>query len=112
MTLRKENRILRIVLQTLALLLFLVVLPFGSWYYLKNGMDYRVSTMSDLKQYGKMPAFFYTTFADTTFDNAAIKDKIVVANLLDLQNTSMRQNFGTILQRLHDQFKGREDVLF
>lgn len=112
MTVRKENRIIRIILQTLALLLFLVVLPFGSWYYLKNGLDYRVATMSDLKQYGKMPAVSYATFADTTFNNTHIKDKIVIANVLDLQNEFMRQTFGPILQKLHDQFKGREDIVF
>ncbi|MCE2788828.1 MAG: hypothetical protein LW630_02815 [Saprospiraceae bacterium] len=32
----------------IALFLLLVVVPFGSWYYLKSGLDYRKKALSDL----------------------------------------------------------------
>lgn len=106
------NKTLRIVLQTLALLLFLVVLPFGSWYYLKNGMDYRVATMGELKKYGKTPSLSYITYAGQRLDDSVFVNKILIASILDFSNSSMLENFGKTLEKLHQQFDERKDVLF
>jgi hypothetical protein len=103
---------LKIILQTLALLLFLVVLPFGSWYYLKNGMDYRVATMGELKHYGKIPTLSYTTYTNQTLTDSFFINKILIASVLDLKNPEMSETFGEVLEKLHEQFNERKDVLF
>lgn len=100
------------VLQTLALLLFLVVFPLGSWYYLKNGMDYRVATMGELKHYGKIPALSYTTFANQTLTDSFFTNNILITSVLDFQNAAMSETFGKTLEKLHEQFDERKDVLF
>lgn len=109
---RKQNKILRLVVATLILFFLLVVLPFGSWYYLKDGLDYRIKTMGELKQYGALPNFSYTTFQNTTIAAADLKGKVAVANVLDLQKEQLTHTFGNTLEKLHDQFKERKDVFF
>lgn len=44
----------RNIVQTLALLLFLVVLPLGSWYYLKKGIDYRIEKIRDMGEFAQL----------------------------------------------------------
>jgi hypothetical protein len=109
---KKQNKIIRLVVATLILLFLLVILPFGSWYYLKDGLDYRVTTMGELKKYGTLPEFTYPTFVNTSIAAADLKDKVVVANVLDLQDEQWSRTFGSILEKLHDQFNERKDVLF
>jgi len=108
----RERKVLKIILQTLALLLILLILPIGSWYYLKNGLDYRVAAMGDLKKYGQLPAFSYLTFSGTTVDTSVTNGKMLITNLLNLQDQQMAQIFGTTLEKLHRQFNEREDLLF
>lgn len=108
----KKNKTLKIILQTLALLLFLVVLPFGSWYYLKNGMDYRVTTMAELHHLGKVSSATYTTFEGQSLVDSFFRDKILIANILDLKNEALSKLFGETLEKLHEQFDERKDVIF
>ncbi|NND07069.1 MAG: hypothetical protein HKN87_11885 [Saprospiraceae bacterium] len=41
-------------LQSLILLLLLVGLPLGSWYYLRTGLDYRLDRLEELASKGKL----------------------------------------------------------
>lgn len=108
----KQNKIIRLVIATLILLFLLIVLPLGSWYYLKNGLDYRMTTMSELKQFGTLPNFSYTTFSNATIATPNLQGKVAVVNVLDLQNEQLSRTLGGILERLHDQFNERQDVYF
>jgi hypothetical protein len=47
----KGRRVFRI----LALFLLVVVLPAGSWYYLRSGLDWRIAAKSELGAYGTIP---------------------------------------------------------
>lgn len=109
---KKQNKIIRLVTATLILVFLLVVLPFGSWYYLKDGLDYRLSTMSELKQYGVLPDFSYPTSVSTSISTADLKEKVAVLNVLDLQNAERSRTLGGILEKLHSQFDERKDVFF
>ncbi len=108
----KQNKTILLILVTLVLLFILVVLPLGSWYYLKNGLNYRIATMSELKNYGKLPAFSYHTFSNNNVKSADLQGKVVVVNALPLQNESLTNAWGTTLEKLHDQFDERSDVCF
>ena len=108
----KQNKVVTLIITSLILLFILVVLPVGSWYYLKEGLDYRMTKIGELKQYGTLPDFSYTTLWNKPITAADIKDKVVVANVLDLQNGEMSRSFGQILEKLHIQFDERKDVCF
>lgn len=108
----KQNKVVRLIVATLILLFLLVILPFGSWYYLKGGLDYRLTTMGELKQYGTLPDFSYSTIWNKPITAADVKDKVIVANVLDLQNQEMSRTFGEVLEKLHYQFDERKDVCF
>ncbi|MFN7116680.1 MAG: TlpA family protein disulfide reductase [Saprospiraceae bacterium] len=109
---KQQNKIVRLILATLVLLFVLVILPLGSWYYLRNGLNYRVTTMSELNNYGKLPDFSYNTVVNTQVQTADLQGKVAVANVLDLKNEALSATWGTMLEKLHDQFNERNDVRF
>ena len=99
-------------LQIAGLLLFLVVLPGGSWYYLSRGLDYRMSSLEELKELGPMPVFGTVYHNGNGITEEDIKEKMVITSFLNLENETTTQTFGTILQKMHHQFDAREEVLF
>ena len=67
--------------QYLALFLLLVVLPAGSWYYLQKGLDYRLETKRELKDFG---AFLFRDTPDidgTLITQDSLKGKLAVVNI-------------------------------
>jgi len=109
---RKQNKTIRLIIATLILLLVLVVLPLGSWYYLNNGLNYRLTTMGELKEFGKLSGLTYPTFAGKNVQDADLQGKVTVANVINLQDEQLSNTFGNVLEKLHDQFDERQDVLF
>lgn len=98
------------IIQGLGLLLFLVVLPGGSWYYLKSGLDYRRAVLKDLSDYGPVPG---ATFASQNSELvAALPGKVLVSAFVPDANSSAADQQGALLKKLHDQFDEREEVLF
>lgn len=94
------------------LLLLLVGLPIGSWYYLQSGLEYRQSLLADLKDYGKIPEFTLQTVQGEPFTNQDIAGRMVVASFLDFKDETLLTQFGEVLNKLHDQFDERNDVAF
>lgn len=108
----KQSKTLQLIVATIVLLFVLVVLPLGSWYYLKNGLNYRLTTMSELSDYGKLPAFSYHTFEGMNLTFNDLQGKVIVANVLNFENNQSNRALGAILEKLHDQFDERSDVCF
>jgi hypothetical protein len=105
----KNKNLIRIIIQTAALLLFLVALPIGSWYYLRTGLDYRIAAMEELQTLGSISDSRFLTPEGGVVDSSRFNGKIVVAAVLTAQNQAL---FGPVLTKLHDQFDERADVLF
>lgn len=102
---------IRKVLQALALLLFLVVLPLGSWFYLRNGLDYRLQALEELGDHGVIAPFELSTYKRDTLDRKDLEGKLVVASFLDFSDEAMTRRTGEYLNKLHEQFDERPDVL-
>lgn len=109
---KTSNKTFQLIIITLVLLFILVILPLGSWYYLQNGLNYRITTMSELKNYGTLPAMSYATFSGTQVADADLKGKVVVANVLNMQDDQSLTVWGKVMEKLHDQFDERKDVRF
>ncbi len=99
-------------IQVAALFFLLIVLPAGSWFYLKSGFDYRLSALEEMKDFGKIPDFQLQTHTQEPLTDQDVRDKVVIANFLTLGNPELRQRYGENLFKLHEQFDDRSDLVF
>lgn len=99
-------------IQIAGLLLFLVVLPAGSWYYLSRGLDYRMSALEELKEIGPIPIFGTIYHNGEAVTKELVEEKMVVTSFINLENKDTKETMGPVLQKLHHQFDAREEVLF
>lgn len=108
----KQNKTIRLILATLVLIFVLGILPMGSWFYLKNGLNYRLTAMRELKDYGKVQALTYPTSTGTILKAADLNGKVTITNVVDAHNPQLLDTWGGVLEKLHNQFDERQDVLF
>ncbi len=98
------------IITKLALLLFLVVLPLGSWLFLNSGANVYRGYMADLKDYGKMP-----TFDNKNVDGEKIsQDKYAKAlTIVGFRNEDdEEENTIGMMRYVYDQFTENAGVLF
>lgn len=98
--------------QIIALFLLVVVVPAGSWYYLKTGLDYRIATLNEIQDLGKINSFtsVSTTGASVTDDD--LEGDVVVVGFLTTSHPELRTIYGKRLNKLQDQFHDRNRVKF
>lgn len=99
-------------LQIGVLLFILIVSPALSWYYLKKGVDYRKSALSELKDHGPISYFDWQLINRPKYQIAdSLKDKIVIVGIVKSKGSQEEQMTAT-MNKIFDQFKERHDVLF
>ena len=103
----KKNNIL----QGLFLLLLLVILPFGSWYYMGAGHKYYKESMAELKDYGVLPAFSLITQNGQQLDHSLLTGKMSVVAFINPKSASSPELLKN-LSLLHKQFNKRKDLFF
>lgn len=59
---------------------FLIGLPLGSWYYLQQGLNYRLGVQEKLEVKGEVPAFSFTDQNGQVITNDSLKGKLYVAD--------------------------------
>ncbi|MFT5763353.1 MAG: protein SCO1/2, partial [Saprospiraceae bacterium] len=98
-------------IQALAFFLFIVGLPMGSWYYLQAGFDYNKELMSELQNYGRIPAFTLVNQDGDTLTREDVAEKVMV---IDFFNTGKDSYSKTMdyLRRFSAQFHDRNDLVF
>lgn len=88
------------IIQTLLLLLLLVGLPLGSWYYLREGYNYRKTIMDQLQNLGSLPAVELPDHRDSLIRFAGFKGKaLVVADVKTGDDAALEA-----LRNIGDQF--------
>jgi cytochrome oxidase Cu insertion factor (SCO1/SenC/PrrC family) len=98
-------------IQLAILVIFVIFMPLGSWYYLQSGHNYHKNLMSELKDYGKIPEFELPAYQSGTLSISDLAGKITVTNFFNSGVDSANPAFkyaGEIL----GQFKGRDDLNF
>ena len=93
----------------LLLLLLLVGLPIGSWYYLSLGLDYRLDTKAEIQDYGQIPPFALTNFNDSLIAQDRFEKGLMVGYFFADQHAAL---YGEKLAQLFDQYDERDDVSF
>lgn len=97
------------IVQIGGLLLLLVVLPLGSWYYLQIGLDYRLQSIKELQEIAPLPSFELTNYNDSTVQSKRFEDYLLIGHF---HNEPQSQAYAELLVRLKAQFDDREDVFF
>ena len=98
------------IIQTIILLLMLAGLPLGSWFYLQRGLDYRLSALEELKDYGEVPPFELATAADRLLTRNDLQGRMVISGFLTTGDAELRTAFGEVFSKLFVQFDERDDV--
>lgn len=93
------------------LLLLLVVLPLGSFYYLKKGADYRREALAEFGDYGPMPDLTaYEPLLGELPDS--LRGNMFVLAWLSDSGVESSTRYGEALQRLGEQFKDSPHIYF
>lgn len=99
-------------IQRLALTALLVVVPAMSWYYLREGMKYRKTSLSELKDYGKVEAFEAKTLNGLVMNQDSLKGKIAIVTFVmngtDANDILLMENYTKMIK----QFQERKEVCF
>ena len=98
--------------QVLGLLILLVALPAGSWFYLSKGLNYRLRALEELGNHGGIGDFQLATAGGDTLGRAGIAGRIVVASFFSPSDEALRRRYHEQLSRLHRQFDDGQEVLF
>jgi len=97
-------------IQSIILLFFLVALPFGSYYYLRSGFEYRKEAMDQLEEHGEMPTFTLRTQTGKLLDSDALKGNLVIVHFMEKAALSA-ENLQQIAM-MNDQFDNSGKVVF
>jgi hypothetical protein len=98
--------------EILVLLLFLLGLPLGSWYYLKRGFEYRLAALSELSERGRLPDFQGMTIEGAPVDVGALSGNVVVAGIAPTGDEALLREYSDHLTMLRKQFSSHNDLLF
>ncbi len=94
---------LRNIKQSIALALFLIILPLGSWYYLKQGYGYRKLALSEMVEVGDLKGISLKSF-----DNKELSLDSSHVYLFQLnENPAIKQSLDKIMKA----YDARTDVL-
>jgi len=87
-------------------------LPLLSWYYLKQGFEYRKEVLDDLGEYTRLTAVNLPAAAvDTLLNASSLRSHIVVWALVP-EEDSTRERMFYYLGEFHDQFQERPEVQY
>lgn len=96
----------RNIIQVLALFFVLVILPGGSFYYLRKGFNYQKDAWAELQDRAQIPNFQLQDLRGNTVYSDSLANKIIVANFTsytDLKdNPEWRKRIGQLSQQFHD----------
>lgn len=97
----------------LVISLFIVGFPLGSWYYLQQGFDYRLSIIEELKEpLGEIPNFSLVNQMGEKITNEDMYKNVVVANFLSLEHNPDLKEELRRLHKIQDQFDKKDDIYF
>lgn len=90
-------------IQTFAILTILIGFPLLSWYYLKIGYNYQMDSRSELKDYGKLPAFNFVNQNGESYTSDSIENVMTVLSFFG-KNGKKNQEMFNIMRKLNTQF--------
>lgn len=102
----------RRIIVTLALMLFLVGMPFVSYIYLKKGYDYQKAALSDLRKTHRLQQHGQLTLLGGVQPDEDLLGNMYVIGLLPNTANPNFPRYGEVLTALHEQFDLPENIQF
>ena len=90
-------------IQTLAILIILIGFPLLSWYYLTTGYNYQMDARSELKDYGKLPSFNFTSHAGGIYTSDSLKNTMSIISFFGKDGKTNQEMFN-VMRKLNTQF--------
>lgn len=100
------------IVQLLALFVLLVVLPAGSWFYLKKGLEYRLEATHELGQFGALPAEPMAGLDGVSVSVNQFSKGVVIVSRVEAAIPAVYNRILEELGKVHTQFDARQDVFF
>jgi hypothetical protein len=98
-------------LQIFVLFLLTIVLPAGSWIYLKRGEAYQVDMRKELGDHGKLPKWTLPALLKPdTLSSELLANQVSIIKFLNSEELGDGHEFGKYLKEWHEQFNERPDV--
>lgn len=97
--------------QITGLLMFTIIFPLVSWYYLQQGYNYRLQSLQELQDLGQVANYQAINQKGDTLQSVGLRGNVLVAGFYP-QEEQLRTLMGERLTILHDQFDKRDDVRF
>ncbi len=105
----ENNSKLKGIVTKLALFLFLVVLPAGSWYFLNTGANFYRGVMAELGDYGTLPEIEAINTDSQKVDSRKYDKSLTIVGIRN--ESSKGKNIG-MMNYVYEQFKDNPGVLF
>jgi len=90
-------------IQTFAILTILIGFPLLSWYYLKMGYNYQMDARAELKDYGKLPTFDFTSHDGGTYSFDSLENTMSVISFFGKDGVKNQEMFN-VMKKLNTQF--------
>ncbi len=90
-------------IQTLAILTILVGFPLLSWYYLTTGYNYQMDARSELKDYGKLPAFNFASHTGGVYTSDSLENTMSIISFFG-KDGKKNQDMFNVMRKLNTQF--------
>lgn len=91
--------------------LVLFVLPLGSIYFLSSGKDYRMTSLSEMEDKGKVSPFSLKNQNNLSISPDLLKGRVAVVNFLS-EDDSVASYQMERLSKVHQNYNDTDDVLF
>lgn len=111
----EEKKEKKLVVQFVMLMLLLAVTPIGTYFWMREGVDYRTERLAELKDYGQVGQFTSIDAKGMPFDTANIGGKMALVIFLP-ENRSKTKELITRIEmvehQMEEQLDQRKDMLF
>jgi len=96
-------------IQTLAILTILIGFPLLSWYYLKTGYNYQMDARAEMKDYGTLPSFNFTSHNGGVYSSDSLKNTMSVISFFG-ENGKANQEMCKVMRKLNTQFGDNDNL--
>lgn len=90
-------------IQTFAILTILIGFPLLSWFYLTTGYNYQMDARSELKDYGKLPAFDFTSSDGGIYTSDSLENTMAIVSFFG-EDGKKNQEMFNVMRKLNTQF--------
>lgn len=111
----EEKRNKKLIFQFIMLMLLLAVTPIGTYFWMREGVDYRAKRLAELEDFGKVGNFSALNAKGEPFDTSDLRDKMALAIFLPENQTdakSLMERIELVEHQMEEQLDQRKDMLF